>query len=78
DKIDNTLTEIIIPSATWAIFSGHGTYQSILKLMMRVHTEWLPSSGYDFGNAPEIKVYYYSDDPTDTQYEIWLPVVPKA
>lgn len=77
DKIVDKLTEITIPEATWAIFYGEGTNKSIQKLMMRVHTEWLPSSGYEFGNAPEIEVYY-SADPNNAKYEIWLPVIPKA
>lgn len=76
-KAESPIMEYIVPEATWAIFYGEGTNKSIQDLAMRIHTEWLPSSGYEFGNAPEIEVYY-CPDPNNAKYEVWLPVVPKA
>lgn len=63
-----------VPAADWAIFSGSGTYQSIQKLEQRIFTEWLPTSGYDYGEAPDIEVYL-NPDPRNAQYEVWVPVV---
>lgn len=74
EAVKKPLMEFIVPAATWAVFRGEGPSKSIQELAMRVHTEWLPSSGYEFGNAPEIEVYY-SPDPEDSTYELWLPVV---
>ena len=71
------LEEYTIPAATWAIFSGEGTGQSIQDLEKRIVTEWLPSSGYEYGNAADIEVYF-NDDPSNTKYEVWIPVVKKA
>lgn len=68
--------EYIVPSATWAIFAGEGTSQSIQELEKRIVTEWLPSSGYEYGNAPDIEVYL-SPDPQNAKYEVWIPVVKK-
>ena len=65
-----------IPAATWAIFSGSGTNQSIQKLEQRIITEWLPSSGYEYANAPDIEVYL-NPDPQNAQYEVWIPVTKK-
>ena len=45
----NDLEEYIVPAATWAIFSGEGTNQSIQELERRIVTEWLPTSGYEYG-----------------------------
>ncbi len=65
-----------IPAATWAIFSGSGTNQSIQKLEQRIITEWLPTSGYEYANAPDIEVYL-NPDPQNAQYEVWIPVTKK-
>ena len=66
-----------IPAATWAIFSGGGTHVSIQELERRILTEWLPTSGYEYGSAPDIEVYL-NPDPADAKYEVWIPVVKKA
>lgn len=68
--------EYVVPAATWAIFSGHGTGESIQELEKRIVTEWLPSSGYEYGNAADIEVYL-NPDPQNAQYEVWIPVVKK-
>lgn len=74
--IDGIFEEYTVPAATWAIFSGSGTNQSIQELERRIITEWLPTSGYEYGNAPDIEVYI-NPDPQNTQYEVWIPVVKK-
>lgn len=70
------LEEYTVPAATWAIFPGSGTNQSIQELEKRIVTEWLPSSGYEYGNAPDIEVYL-NPDPENAKYEVWIPVTKK-
>jgi AraC family transcriptional regulator len=70
------LEQYTVPAATWAIFSGSGTNQSIQALEQRILTEWLPTSGYEYANAPDIEVYL-NPDPQNAQYEVWIPVVKK-
>lgn len=65
-----------VPAAMWAIFYGEGTNESIQELERRIVTEWLPTSGYEYGNAPDIEVYL-NPDPQHAQYEVWIPVVKK-
>lgn len=65
-----------VPAATWAIFPGEGTNLSIQELEQRIVTEWLPTSGYEYGNAPDIEVYI-NPDPQNARYEVWIPVVKK-
>ena len=72
-EIDSSLEEYVVPACTWAIFSGTGTGISIQELEQRVVTEWLPTSGYEFANGPDIEVYL-SPDPSNMQYEVWLPI----
>lgn len=69
--------EFVVPASTWAIFTGAGTNLSIQQLEERIFTEWLPTSGFEYGNAPDIEVYF-NPDPENTQYEVWIPVVKKA
>lgn len=68
------LEEYTVPGATWAVFPGSGTNQSIQELERRIVTEWLPTSGYEYGNAPDVEVYL-NPDPENAQYEVWIPVV---
>ena len=58
--------EYTVPAATWAIFSGTGTNKSVQDLERRIVTEWLPASGYEYGNAPDIEVYL-NPDPQNAQ-----------
>jgi AraC family transcriptional regulator len=74
--IESDLEEYIVPSSTWAIFSGEGSNQSIQDLEKRIVTEWFPTSGYEYGNAPDIEVYLNSD-PENAKYEVWIPVIKK-
>ena len=70
------LEEYIVPAATWAIFPGAGTNQSIQELEKRIVTEWLPTSGYEYADAPDVEVYL-NPDPQNAQYEVWIPVTKK-
>ena len=72
----NDLEEYTVPAATWAVFPGEGTNQSIQELERRIVTEWLPTSGYEYGSAPDVEVYL-NPDPQNAQYEVWIPVVKK-
>lgn len=68
--------EYTIPATTWAIFPGTGTNQSVQELERRIYTEWLPASGYEYGNAPDVEVYI-NPDPENTVFEVWIPVKKK-
>lgn len=68
--------EYVVPAASWAIFPGEGTNQSVQELERRIVTEWFPASGYEYANAPDIEVYL-SPDPAHARYEVWVPVVKK-
>lgn len=74
--IDGTLEEYIVPSSTWAIFSGEGPSEAIQELERQIVMEWLPTSGFEYTNAPDIEVYY-SADPANAKFEVWIPVKKK-
>lgn len=68
--------EYVVNAFTWAIFPGEGASNTIQELEQRIITEWLPTSGYEYDNGPDIEVYINAD-PANAKYEVWLPVVKK-
>lgn len=74
--IDASLEAYIVPAGLWAVFPGAGTGKSIQELERRIVTEWLPTSGYEFTEGPDIEVYF-NPNPENTAYEVWIPVQKK-
>lgn len=72
-SVDGSWEDYVVPASTWAIFTGSGTNQSIQELQQRIVIEWLPTSGYEYANVPDIEVYL-NPDPDNAQYEVWIPV----
>jgi len=72
------MCEYTVPACTWAVFPGTGAMpNAIQELEKRMVTEWLPTSGYEYANAPDIEVYLTAD-PQNTVFEVWMPIVKKA
>ena len=73
------MEEYEIPACTWAIFDCVGPMpNSIQELQKRIVTEWLPTSGYEYADAPDIEVYTDGDQQSPTyKSEVWLPVTKK-
>lgn len=71
--------EFTVPACTWAIFECIGAMPNAIQtLQKRIVTEWLPSSGYEYANAPDIEVYFEGDQTKDDyRCEVWLPIVKK-
>jgi AraC family transcriptional regulator len=69
--------EYIVPAATWAVFECVGAMpQAIQELQKRIVSEWLPMSGYEYANAPDIEVYFEGDQQSPKyKSAVWLPVV---
>lgn len=71
--------EYTVPACTWAIFECTGPMpHSIQELTARIVREWLPTSGYEYGNGPDIEVYSDGDNTRpDFKSWVWMPVVKK-
>ncbi len=71
--------DYIVPECTWAIFECIGPMPTAIQtLQKRIVSEWLPNSGYEYANAPDIEVYFEGDQQApDYRCEVWLPVVKK-
>lgn len=73
---------ITIPKCTYAIFETERcTYPTtiFLDLRRKIATEWLPNSGYQLANAPELVVtHWYRGDKSNQRYrELWIPIEKK-
>lgn len=67
--------EWTVPAATWAVFSGQGQLPTaIQELQRRVVTEWLPDSGYEWAQAPDVEVYLSTPGAEESQFQVWLPI----
>lgn len=63
-----------VPACDWAVFPGQGPMPgAVQQLEKRVVTQWLPTSGYEYADAPDIEVYLNAD-PANAAFEVWLPV----
>ncbi len=70
------MEEVIVPDCTYAVFECRGKIPfSVQDMTRRLYGEWLPNSGYEWANAPDIE-RYFDGDPMSEDYvcELWLPV----
>lgn len=47
--------------------------QAIQQLEQRIVTEWLPASGYEYADGPDIEVYL-TPDMQNSSFEVWIPI----
>ena len=75
--------KIVVPRGQYLICeTERAKYPTELfeDLRKKVVSEWLPSSGYELANAPEISVYHWYSKHGDTEInnsryiELWLPI----
>jgi len=69
-EIDDKYEEANIGSFTWAVFQRTG---DVKEYWSRIINEWLPNSGYEFDDGPDIEVYPDSGWESETS-EIWIPI----
>ena len=71
------MVDYTIPECTWAVFECVGAMPTaIQELQKRIVTEWLPTSGYEYANAPDVEVYFEGDQQAaNYRCEVWLPII---
>ena len=77
--LQENMNEYQVPATTWAIFECIGPMpNAIQELQKRIITEWLPTSGYEYADAPDIEVYPEGDTSSQNyKCEVWLPITKK-
>lgn len=74
---------ITIPKCTYAVFETEKCqFPTTLNLDLRrkIASEWLPNSGYQLSDAPELVVtHWYRDERRKQRYrELWIPIEKKS
>lgn len=74
--VPENFVEYEIPAATWVIFECDGPFRdSIQTIFKRFLTEWLPFSGYEYAQLPDIEVYPVSGQKSKGGHsEVWIAV----
>ncbi|AYM03318.1 AraC family transcriptional regulator [Levilactobacillus brevis] len=71
------LTQLAVPSHTWAIFPNQGPFpQRLQETWGRIYSEWLPASRYKLVDAPEISFSQFGS--VDVKSEIWIAVASRS
>jgi AraC family transcriptional regulator len=61
----------------YAIFTCHGL-KDLQETTRKIFGEWLPSSGYEHADSPELEYYPTQGEDDETMLcEIWIPVIKK-
>lgn len=77
-EVPKGLEEYTIPACTWAVFPGEGQMPTAIQdIEKRAITEWLPTSGYEYADAPDIELYL-NQDPINSKFEVWVPIRKKV
>lgn len=79
EPIPEGMVELKIPEATWVVFESDGHFkESVPKIFKNFLTEWLPFSGYEYANLPDIEVYPINyNDQKESHVEVWIAVKKK-
>lgn len=73
---------VVIPKCTYAIFETERCAyptMTFLDLRRKIASEWLPNSGYQLKNAPELVVtHWFEGEKRNLRYrELWTPIEKK-
>ena len=68
--------EYEIPASTWVIFENNGRYkEDVQSIFRRFYMEWLPFSGYQYAELPDIEIYPICDSqPAHGHSEVWIAI----
>lgn len=71
--------EIIIPKQKYVVFETQRSRQPVeeyINIRQNLVTDWMPSSGYQFANAPELALLHWrpKEDKNNRFIEIWIPI----
>ncbi|MDD3225677.1 MAG: AraC family transcriptional regulator [Clostridium sp.] len=71
-----SMVEFKIPAATWVIFQCNGRFkESVQTVFKRFLTEWLPTSGYEYAELPDIEVYPFNTRESNSGHvEVWIAI----
>ncbi|MEU2679099.1 AraC family transcriptional regulator [Streptomyces sp. NPDC007107] len=74
-EVPDDLDALGVPAGLWAVFEHSGQFPEALQYLWRdVFTQWFPSNPYASRPGPEILGVRLSEDGTQADAELWIPV----
>ncbi len=70
------MVEFVIPEAMWVVFENDGIFkEDVQSVFRRFLTEFLPFSGYEYAELPDVEVYpICKGQPTSGHSEVWIAI----
>ncbi|MFC8224641.1 GyrI-like domain-containing protein [Streptomyces sp. NPDC057287] len=74
-EVPEDMDALEVPAGLWAVFDNSGPFPQALQYLWRdVFTQWFPSNPYGSRPGPEILSVRLSEDGTQADAELWIPV----
>ena len=79
DGVNAEAHRLTLPAAAYAVFP-FDDLRSIGWQWMSIYSEWLPQSGFEAAATPAFELYdrRFNARTATGEYEIWIPIVPRA
>jgi AraC family transcriptional regulator len=76
DVIPAGMCALVVPAGRYAVFVHRGYVQTITHTVRYIYGSWLPKSGLELRDAPEVEVYTpsFRPDAEDSEIEIQIPI----
>ena len=79
ETMDYRIEEIRIPKQQYVVFETQRSSQPIeeyINIRQNLVTDWMPSSGYQFANSPELALLHWRPitEKNNRFVEMWIPV----
>lgn len=70
------MVEYVIPEAMWVVFENDGLFkEDVQSVFRRFLTEFLPFSGYEYAELPDVEVYTICQGlPIKGHSEVWIAI----
>lgn len=67
---------ITVPAGRYAVFKHIGALEDLQKTYQQIYQEWLPGSGYQRDDRPDLEVYTseFHDFGPDSVLYLWVPL----
>ncbi|MFD9769417.1 GyrI-like domain-containing protein [[Kitasatospora] papulosa] len=74
-EVPEDMDALDVPAGQWAVFEHSGPFPQSLQYLWRdVFTQWFPSNPYGSRPGPEILSVRLSEEGTQADAELWIPV----
>ncbi len=79
-EISGEMVEYIIPKAIWVVFENDGIFkEDVQGVFRRFLTEFLPFSGYEYAELPDVEVYpFIQGKPRVGHSQVWFAIKKKG